>query len=385
MPFARVNPGDLIASANLDQIVDSLNGASGKGIPIAETSVNDATNYALSVQNLEATNSRALNVLKSDGTLLIRADVNGVNLGNTTVTGPSLTLPTASVPNAALGADVARANLLTNPGFEVWQRGNGPFTANYTADRWAIFVTGTDTFSVSKTTNYDNYGQAALAATFTLGTGTGLSRIYQSLTLADQPGIWGLPVSLSMRVRTSVANAVRIGVDTANPGDNFVYSAFHPGDGTYHTLTVFATALSSPQILQACISFSASCTAYIDNACLVVGVQPANYVPLHPADDWARCARYYEIIGETTGSLIVSQNNNSAGGIIRTTLSYKARKPVTPTVTKVGTWTVSNAGQPVVNTAGVDVVWVQVQATAAGDGYAYANTAGNCITVEANP
>src|SRR6516162_2782482 len=131
MPFARVNPGDLIQAQNLDQLVDSLNGVSGKGIPVAETSVNDATNYALSVQNLDATNSRALNVLKSDGTLLIRADVNGVSLGTplnpTAGSIQGTALANGTVSNANLGPDVARANLLVNPGFEIWQRGAGPF------------------------------------------------------------------------------------------------------------------------------------------------------------------------------------------------------------------------------------------------------------------
>src|SRR5215472_19244968 len=135
-PFARVNPGDLIQAQNLNQVVGSLNGTSGQGVPITQTSVNDATNYALSVQNLEVTNSRALNVLKSDGSLLIRADVNGVNLGNTTITGPTLTVPNASIGNAKLASDVGRASLLTNGGFEIWQRGTSGLTSAFTADRW---------------------------------------------------------------------------------------------------------------------------------------------------------------------------------------------------------------------------------------------------------
>ena len=46
------------------------------------------------------------------------------------------------------------------------------------------------------------------------------------------------------------------------------------------------------------ISIAAAGTYYVDNAMLVVGSQPADYAPLHPADDLARCLRYYEIIGD---------------------------------------------------------------------------------------
>jgi len=48
------------------------------------------------------------------------------------------------------------------------------------------------------------------------------------------------------------------------------------------------------QMGQVTVSFALPCTAYIDNAMLVVGSQPADYVPLHPADDLARCLRYYQ-------------------------------------------------------------------------------------------
>src|SRR5262245_60247482 len=55
-----------------------------------------------------------------------------------------------SVSNKMLASDTARANLLTNGGFEIWQRGNGPFTGTgtgYCADRWALYAIGGPTFS----------------------------------------------------------------------------------------------------------------------------------------------------------------------------------------------------------------------------------------------
>src|SRR5215467_15380555 len=43
---------------------------------------------------------------------------------------PGTAITDGSITNAKLGPDVARANLLTNGGFEIWQRGNGPFVGN---------------------------------------------------------------------------------------------------------------------------------------------------------------------------------------------------------------------------------------------------------------
>ena len=322
MPFARVNPGDLIQAQNLDQLVDSFNGVSGKGIPVAETSVNDTTNYALSVQILVPTNSRALNVLKNDGSLLIRADANGVNLG------APLTVPNASITNAELGPDVARSNLLVNPGFEWWQRGPGAFMTNgvYAADRWSLFNSGG--MSVSKdSTNQDTGSGSCLAASITAVV-AGSTQVQQKVE--DYLNLRGRTVSLSIRVRTSTANAVHIGMyDGA-----YTYGAYHTGDGTYQTLTFTRTLATGITSLYVVVDFQQNCTAYIDNACLVVGSQPANYVPLHPADDLARCLRYYE----TYGSAVVLSGYQATSTNTYFTFAHRAIKPVTPTFTKVGTW-----------------------------------------------
>src|SRR5262249_55251334 len=86
-----------------------------------------------------------------------------------------------TVKNIDLGSDVARLTLLPNGGFEIWQRGNGPFTANgvYTADRWQIFLAGTDTVSVTRSTSQQPASAYALQVAYTRVTGG--SQIYQAL------------------------------------------------------------------------------------------------------------------------------------------------------------------------------------------------------------
>jgi len=391
MSFVRINPGDLIQAVNVNQIIDALTGAVGKGVAMAMTALNDQTNYALTVQNQDATNSRALLVLNSAGTMMERIDATGIsfgtplNLANNSVQGAALV--DAGVPNAKLGPDVARANLLTNGGFEIWQRGNGPFTTSsvFTADRWQIGLDGTDTLNVQRdAVNIDvSSGNAAVVA-YVHGSGTGGTGLYQPLQPnTDLWGLRGRPLTFSVRVRASTANVARAFV---NNNGTLAYSSYHTGDGTYQTLSVTVTAAALPTTFNVGVSFNnTNATVYIDNANLVVGSQPANYVPLHPADDLARCLRYYEILGESGSSIILAQANSIGGSPMRHTVYYKARKAVAPTVTKNGTWTVSNCGQPGVGSAGVDSVWMAGVVTAPGDAYMNSGNSGVNISVEANP
>jgi len=345
MSFSDVHPGDPINATNVQQVIDALKGTSGKGIPLAVSAVNDSARYALTLENTEATNSRALNVLKNDGSVLIRADATGVTLGAplnlptgsvTTTAIADGTIATAdlanqSVTNAKLGTDTARSSLLTNGGFEIWQRGNGPFTGSaYNADRWYQNLTGSDTLSVSlNTANADVGSNRCAACTFTLsgGTFTSLQQTLKSGGALDY-SLTGRPVSLSIRVRTSTANAVRL---FFTDGTTTLYSGYHSGGGAYETLTIanHPNAAASPQLG---VQFVASCTAYLDNAMLVVGSVPADYAPLHPADDLARCLRYYESVSCTNnGAMLPAMAYGAANA--QFLWSFKVAKAVAPTIT----------------------------------------------------
>jgi hypothetical protein len=116
---------------------------------------------------------------------------------------------------------------------------------------------------------------------------------------------------------------------------------------------------------------------------LVVGSQAANYVPMHPADDLARCLRYYEHIPSPAG--YVASGYTAAGGSLRSAYPFRVPKAVTPTVTKVGTWNVANTtGQPVVSSSDTTWAWLQATATALGDTFWYLG-AGHDLTIESTP
>lgn len=295
-------------------------------------------------------------------------------------------LANASVTNAKLASDTARLNLLTNGGFEIWQRGNGPFTAAgvYGPDRWTVGPGAGSTMSVSRdTSNMDTSSQTCAAVTYTHAA---LSQLTQPVAYAADGGLVqqlrGRTVSFSVRVRTSTAGAVRAGLYGTTLG-RISTGALHTGDGTYQTLTISATVPTNETNLQVEVQFSASCTAYVDNAMLVVGSQPADYAPLHPADDLARCLRYYEKLGPSSTWPIVG-GYAGAGGFVRAVYTFHAPMAVTPTMTTGGTFAVTNSSAVSIGAPALDGFWLYITATVAGDANANSNNSGY-ITAESNP
>jgi hypothetical protein len=388
--FIDPQNGDLATAEHVAQLVEDFQGL--RNIPISLSGINDAATYALTLRNA-GTGSRDLIAYAADGTtVLLQVDATGVTLGSPVNVPPGSisgsAIAAGSITNAMLGADVARASLLPNGGMEIWSRGNGAFSGTvggvYTADRWQALIAGTSTLSVSKdTTNQDAASLACAALTYVHNSPSFLINPFAAAAdggLVQQ--LRGKTITFSVRVRTSVAGAVRASIFGTALGR--INGTLHTGDGTYQTLIGTVTVPSTETNLQGEVQLSASCTAYVDNAMLVIGSQAATYVPLHPADEVARSLRYYEIIGETATTFAM-QGYATAGGLLQSWLSYKVKKAVAPTVTKNGTWAVANAAQPTFSGTGTDGVSITVTATALGMAAIGNNTAGNNITVEANP
>ena len=76
--FYNLVSGATAQAQDVQQVINALNGTVGQGIPLAVTAVNDSVNFALVVKNTDSTNSRALQVLRANGSVLLQADVNGV-------------------------------------------------------------------------------------------------------------------------------------------------------------------------------------------------------------------------------------------------------------------------------------------------------------------
>ena len=297
--------------------------------------------------------------------------------------GKSVAPTNASVTNAMLGPDTARLNLLSNPGFEVWQRGNGPFSGSgsgtFTADGWQALTVPSDTLSVIKDdTNLDTTGGGlhCAACTFTLSGGAGATVLYQKLS-STESGLLNRTITLSVRVKTATANAVRVGIYN---GSAYTYSSPHTGGGAYQTLSVTATVTAGAASVFAAISFVASCTAYVDNAMLVVGSQPADYAPLHPADDLARCLRYFESL--TAVPAVVSLPLQAIStSIAAGSFQFRVLKPVTPTMTVLSpaaSYGVTNAAGSAIAANSVNAGPQAIDRGAITIGVASGLVAGNC-------
>ena len=303
------------------------------------------------------------------------------------------------VPNVELARDTARDNLLTNGGFEIWQRGNGPFTTNsWGPDRWTLGWSGSSTLSVSKETSIVSDGsQSSARVTFTAA--SGYVTLTQPLKMTDL-SLRGKSLSFSMRVRCTVASQVKIAAGSDGTAAVYAESAFNVQANQWETLTVSVGAVPSDATvvnLLVYVGFTnpVSCTAYLDNAMLVVGNVAADYAPLHPADDLARCLRYYEVIGNVvgTGEMGAGQCHAVTGAVFP--LRYTT-KPVVPTITAVGTLSLTgNTGTAIALTSfgamsqGINSGAVLVGVAgglALGNATRLLSTAsGQYLTIEANP
>src|SRR5215471_1308339 len=380
--FSRATAGtDIFKKEDVQSVAAALSThdhSTGKGLAIGGASIPNGT---------------ITSAMIADGTIdtadLKDSSVTSAKIADGTIA--TADLANNAVTNQKLGTDTARSSLLTNGGFEIWQRGNGPFTTNggFSADRWQIYIPQ-GTFSVSRdTANADSPSSFCAAITATGGTTPSAQQFYQYPFASADGGSGyqyaGRTLTVSARVKTTTANAVRL---LLNPtGGTPAYSAYHSGGGTYQTLsaTVTMPATVSAAILTIAINIEASCTAYLDNAMLVVGSVPADYAPLHPADDLARCLRYYEVFGANSNNDINFSAYCGAGQSFANTWRYMSPKPVVPTVTKVGTWLVTNCGQPIVAVAGYGSFVLYAAATATAQTAFSNGAAGALITIEGNP
>src|SRR5579863_5885558 len=167
-----------------------------------------------------------------------------------------------------------QTNILDNGGFEIWQRGTS-FTnpANSTvptADRWYPYknVSGAPTANISQSSSVVDSGLYSLEISISaIGTS---SFEYVAQDIEVYQAYAGKTITLSVRVNTTLANVAAGIQDSVGT----LYSSVHPGDGTWHTLTVTKTISSSTTfltIIVGCTSIVATGNIYIDSAMLVTG------------------------------------------------------------------------------------------------------------------
>ena len=238
-------------------------------------------------------------------------------------------------------------NILDNAGFEIWQRGNtfnSVASGVYTADRWSTDVGGGNVLNITKeTTNIDS-GLASLSFNVSSAPST-VTSLDVAQTIENGIALYvGKVLTFSVRVKSNAA--VQIGLKDGQTGAPSITLATHPGDNQWHTLTATRTiqdgaAHSVALFLGFMASFGGSAPVvsqtYFDSATLVVGTNPAPFVPLHLAIDLARCQRYYEITGTTYGTTCRALGiNNGSQYQLSNYVQFKATKRIIPTMTITG-------------------------------------------------
>src|SRR5262245_22066873 len=152
--FSRATAGtDIFKKEDVQALAAAMSThdhTTGKGLPMAAGSIPNGT--ITSAMIADATIDTA--DLK-DGA------VTRAKIADGTIT--TADLGAVVVTNAKLAGDTDRSNLLVNGGMEIWQRGNGPFTASglYCADRWLTALNGAAAYSISRNTANRDVGSTA--------------------------------------------------------------------------------------------------------------------------------------------------------------------------------------------------------------------------------
>lgn len=243
-------------------------------------------------------------------------------------------------------------NYLTNPGFEIWQRGT-TFSVNgsYTADRWdiALSVSTVNVVRESGGGAIDASSLYALGCAYAHGAG-GSVMIRQRIE--DLPQLRGRTLTFRVRVKSTVVGTVKLRVaDGATQYD----SGYNTTTGWETLAVTFALPAGAASLVCTVRADAATATFQIDNATLCTGSVAVPYSPLHPADDLLRCQRYYAEIGGLDANEFVGPGVCFSATSAQIPLRLPVEMVVAPTVTisAPGDWHVFDAGGAAIACTGV--------------------------------
>lgn len=249
-----------------------------------------------------------------------------------------------------VGYEATPQNLLINGGFEIWQRGWGPFTAEeiFTADEWYLDTSSAgDSKSVQRSSS-SKFGDSCLEVTSWSPT-VGRRQLSIKQGIEAGPSLHGMWITFCVWVKTAHANQVQARILDSNVGGsgNISTSNFYTGSNEWEQLVTFVEVENAgngtgdsndPHGFGLWVSVDCyqaiSSPVLIDGAICAAGKFPEGipYIPRHPADDWESCQRFFqEGPNFSTGALFSGNVNGSS--------NYDAIRPfavpmqATPTVT----------------------------------------------------
>ena len=250
------------------------------------------------------------------------------------------------------GYEFTPPNLLINPGFEIWQRGTGPFTGttqSATADEWWMEYGGGATMSIQQETSEVLFGKESLRWDYNVSSGTNLLK--QSFeawkSLED---LW-ITASIWVKAPSYVYFNIRDNTGASGTDEYGSNSGRYPGDNVWRQLTAWKhirTGLVSPPnpanwyphdypiMIQLTVGgdLAASGSIYVDGAIAAVGKYPEGvpFRPLHPSVDLNRCKRYYQEYEDYYYDGLWNGNVTSGNNYYRS-MVWPTQLASTPTVT----------------------------------------------------
>jgi hypothetical protein len=359
---------------NLAAAVSTHDHTSGKGLVLSAAAIPDGAITSAKI---------------ADGTIVAG------DLANGAVTTPKIADGAVTSVKLAGGVPLVVSNLLTNGGFEIWQRGAGPFGLGaYGPDRWLVDRNGSSTLSVTRAATTDALGGQYMATiNYTHAAGGDASLVQ---TLEDFRNLRGRTVTFCARVDCNGANNVRLAIYN---GTTFSFSPFAVAGWQMLAVTATIDAAATLVTVRLIASTFTDVAIRIDNAMLVVGSVPADFVPMHPADDLARCLRYYEAQGGGSNEVLATGQANSTT-VAHFPIRFNVRKAVTPTVTVAVSGdslrATSSTGAAVAGSTqscsdstvdGTRLVWTGASASliAGNATILYSNASNGTVIAEANP
>lgn len=291
-------------------------------------------------------------------------------------------------------------NALINPEMAIDQRNNGAaqtFTAGaalaYCVDRWYGYCTGANVTGqrVAGSGNSQYRYQFTGAASVT-GIGFG-----QRIETANSVRFAGTTATLAVDLANSLLTTVNWTAYYANTADTFgslssptktqiatgAFTVNSTVSRYYAQIAIPAAATTGIEIVFT-VSAQTSGTWTIGRAALLPSGTNETYIDPRPIGlEMMLCQRYYEVIGDYTNSFPNISAYTSSGSAFAVPIPFAADKRTVPTLTKNGTWSVSNCAQPAAINPSVRGFVLSVTASSTASFQYYAGAAGCNVTASA--
>jgi hypothetical protein len=310
--------------------------------------------------------------------------------------------------------EAAGKNVILNSDFSVWQRGtsfSNPASGSVTADRWSVVWDGSgatrtisqQTFTAGNAIPGYEFPYFYRFAQSVAGT-SGTYNLFQT-RLEDVRTFAGQTVTISFWAKAAAnTNLAQLNLEqefgTGGSPSATVSNTISTGTITIttswqrfsYTTTVPSIAgktvgTTTPGFLgfRVWVPINATFTLDFVGFQIELGTTATTFQTATGTiqGELAACQRYYEFIGGKVNGYPIMGGYAAGGFSSYIPLAFKVSKRVSPTVTKVGTWTVVNTGQPNPSFIGVDGFSSLQTATATGAYVTYPDSTDDGFTVDA--